>query len=174
MKNRFIYSLMEPLRLMFKLEVLTWSFFAAGHGKGPVDGVGGRAKRLVWQEILSRKCPSVLNAKDFFTTLSQKAENIMAILSTPMSQKDALDAIEADMLFSHAPKIPAISTDHFWIANDVGLRRDRLSREIRQEHIDYTLDLDSLSAPPVVSSHAEGMGRRRRRKNPKFSLDYVV
>ena len=44
----------------------TWSYFAAGHGKGVVDGIGGEAKSIVHQQV-SRKVKNVIvqNATDF-------------------------------------------------------------------------------------------------------------
>jgi hypothetical protein len=65
MKNCYIHTILDALRCHFSLKLITWSFFAASHGKGPVDGVGGSAKRSVWQAILSREVDSVRNAADF-------------------------------------------------------------------------------------------------------------
>jgi hypothetical protein len=48
-KNRFVYAIMQNIRKYFGIRQLLWSFFAASHGKGPVDGVGGHAKRQVTQ-----------------------------------------------------------------------------------------------------------------------------
>ena len=44
----------------------TWNFFATGHGKGVADGIGGQAKSLVRQQVLSKsKNIIVQNAADF-------------------------------------------------------------------------------------------------------------
>ena len=32
----------------------TWDYFATGHGKGVVDGIGGEAKSMVQQQVLSK------------------------------------------------------------------------------------------------------------------------
>lgn len=42
-----------------------WNFFAACHGKGAVDGIGGTIKRLVWREIKARK-ETVNTAFEFY------------------------------------------------------------------------------------------------------------
>jgi hypothetical protein len=142
MKNRFIYALLEPIRVLFNLTSLSWSFFAASHGKEPVDGVGGRAKRLVWQAILSRKTPSVLNPKDSAEVLSNSTTNLRVLLSTPASETDALELIGAIAVLSQAPKINAISTDHYWQSSTAGVIRDRLSR-VKTNPLEYEyVDMD--------------------------------
>ena len=42
-----------------------WNFFETVHGKGPVDGVGGRVKRSVWWAILQSNTV-ITNAENFF------------------------------------------------------------------------------------------------------------
>lgn len=34
---------------------MTWSFFASGHGKGAVDGIGATIKRSLWKAIMARQ-----------------------------------------------------------------------------------------------------------------------
>ena len=34
---------------------LSWSFFANSHGKGVVDAIDGIVKRMVWQEMATKK-----------------------------------------------------------------------------------------------------------------------
>ena len=45
-KNKFVLTNLLHHHLDFETDV-TWSFFDTAHGKGPVDGVGGRVKRPV-------------------------------------------------------------------------------------------------------------------------------
>lgn len=47
-KNKYIVCLMMFLRKKFNVNI-TWKYFATSHGKGVVDGIGGRAKSLVRQ-----------------------------------------------------------------------------------------------------------------------------
>ena len=42
-----------------------WSFFCTAHGKGPVDGVGGETKRVVWRAILQGKA-TVTSPREFY------------------------------------------------------------------------------------------------------------
>ncbi|XP_065665666.1 uncharacterized protein LOC136087088 [Hydra vulgaris] len=53
-KNRFIASAIPWLEEQHDLK-LFWNFFAASHGKGPVDAIGGTVKRLATQKIIQRK-----------------------------------------------------------------------------------------------------------------------
>jgi hypothetical protein len=127
-KNRFVLAILPQLRSHFHLQLLTWSFFATSHGKGPVDGVGGMAKRMVWQAVLSRRVPAVKNAVEFVTTMQQCSTNIQAILSTPEAEESALALVNAHQTFTSAPKIPNISLDHFWKCSDIGCERFPLSK----------------------------------------------
>jgi hypothetical protein len=123
MKNRFIYAILDNLRIHLQLRSLTWSFFASSHGKGPVDGIGGTAKRLVWRAIQTRKAFSVLNAKDFITVLEQTGTNINGILSSPLAEEEALEAVDALSVFQRAVKISDISSDHHWECSCNGITK---------------------------------------------------
>ena len=43
-----------------------WSFLCTAHGKGPVDGVGGETKRVVWRAILQGK-ETVTSPRELFS-----------------------------------------------------------------------------------------------------------
>ena len=53
-KNRYHIASLAGLQQDHNVEI-TWNYFAASHGKGPVDGIGGSAKRHVWNKVRSRK-----------------------------------------------------------------------------------------------------------------------
>lgn len=55
----------------------SWNYFAASHGKGVVDGVGGILKRIVWQEIMTGKACS--SADDFVKICREKTKMISVI-----------------------------------------------------------------------------------------------
>lgn len=48
-----------------------WSTFAASHGKGAVDGVGGSVKVTVWRAIKSGKT-TIQNPVDFYNYCNTK------------------------------------------------------------------------------------------------------
>lgn len=51
-KQRFMFGLLTTLKKEF--QSISWEFFAASHGKGAVDGIGGTIKRKVFMAIKSR------------------------------------------------------------------------------------------------------------------------
>ena len=44
-RNRTIFAIVARHEQLFQLKA-TWSYFEAGHGKGPCDGIGGASKRM--------------------------------------------------------------------------------------------------------------------------------
>ena len=53
-KNKFVAAAIKDLEKKHAVQI-NWSFFATSHGKGPVDGIGGAAKRFVWDAVRLRK-----------------------------------------------------------------------------------------------------------------------
>lgn len=64
-KNRYVIGSMNALKLEYGVKHLEWNFFAASHGKGAVDGLGGSIKRQVWTAVRSRQA-LVNSSQDFF------------------------------------------------------------------------------------------------------------
>ncbi|KAJ8033178.1 39S ribosomal protein L13, mitochondrial [Holothuria leucospilota] len=62
-KNRYMAASLHPLGKAHKIDI-EWNFFATSHGKGPVDGIGGSAKRFVMQKVLNGQ-HIVTNAASF-------------------------------------------------------------------------------------------------------------
>ena len=50
-----------------------WSFFCTAHGKGPVDGVGGETKRVVWRAILQGK-ETVTSPREFYEVAKKNSQ----------------------------------------------------------------------------------------------------
>lgn len=78
-KNRFNLFNLCFAKQDFDVD-LTWSFFASGHGKGAVDGIGATVKRSLWSAIMSRQ--AIINtpkeAFNFFNT-TKKLEGIIVL-----------------------------------------------------------------------------------------------
>ncbi|CAF1513785.1 unnamed protein product [Adineta steineri] len=53
-KQRFLFRNLSILSINHNLN-LSWSYFATSHGKGVVDAIGGTSKRVVYQEIMTKK-----------------------------------------------------------------------------------------------------------------------
>lgn len=64
--TRYMVYLCQQLSLQFK-KPFTWKYFATFHGKGIVDGVGGKIKSIFRNSVMSKKkdAPIVQNAKVF-------------------------------------------------------------------------------------------------------------
>ena len=61
-KNKFVAAAIKDLEKKHAVQIKE-SFFATPHGKGSVDGIGGAAKRFVWDAVRLRK--HVKNAATF-------------------------------------------------------------------------------------------------------------
>jgi hypothetical protein len=68
-KNRFIMKAMQCLAMKIS-KVIRWEFFATSHGKGAVDGIGGEVKRIVWDNVRSRRA-DVKTVEDFVKCCQQ-------------------------------------------------------------------------------------------------------
>jgi hypothetical protein len=157
MKNCYIYAVLDSIRRYFNLNVLSWSFFAASHGKGPVDGIGGMVKRLVWQAIVSRQVVSVKNATEFVSALLTRQTSINVVLSSAESEKQALEKVNANQVFEKAQQLPQISQDHHWICNSTGTRRQRLNTLFtfvdKSENVTFDIiDIDPVEPAPLYHS----------------------
>jgi hypothetical protein len=86
-KNRYMLSLIQLLSTTFKLANINWNFFATAHGKGPVDGLGGRCKRIAYSEIMARQC--IVNNAETFINAVRKRDKITDLIL--MNQHDIDD-----------------------------------------------------------------------------------
>lgn len=69
------YSICLAMLQSYDIE---WHFTATGHGKGPIDGVGGTLKRRIREATLSRKI-SPSSAEEFFKSAEQICKNVTAL-----------------------------------------------------------------------------------------------
>lgn len=76
-KNKFVMSNICHMKNDYGLEV-EWNFFASGHGKGAVDGIGGNVKRCVWMGVTSRRV-IVSAAIDFHAYVQKHVKGIKSI-----------------------------------------------------------------------------------------------
>ena len=73
-KQRFLFRNLTRFSIDYHLN-LSWNFFATSHGKGVVDAIGGTVKRLVLQEIMTKKqCKS---AAEFEFLAKSKTKTII-------------------------------------------------------------------------------------------------
>ncbi|MES9883292.1 MAG: hypothetical protein ABW185_20700 [Sedimenticola sp.] len=64
-RNKHIMTIIGQHDKLFDGVKASWTYFEAGHGKGPCDGVGGCAKRLA-DSAVKRECTVIQTAEDFY------------------------------------------------------------------------------------------------------------
>ena len=84
-KNRYVFALTSKLQVQHNLNI-QWHYFATSHGKGPNDGIGGNAKRIVHRMVMARTAV-VNSAAGFAAALHSSGSNINIIL---MSEEEII------------------------------------------------------------------------------------
>ena len=59
-KNRYIAASLKVLQKKHKLQVIKWNYFATSHGKGPIDGTGGKLEHMSYLENLKFSMQKIL------------------------------------------------------------------------------------------------------------------
>jgi len=108
-KNRFCMKLLRDISLKLKKDV-TWKYFATSHGKGVVDGIGGKAKSLVRQKVMSKNETTIVKDSVSFAKLA--AELMPATHVVHISQKEIDDVINAGNPWSDVPAMQGIHRVH--------------------------------------------------------------
>ena len=108
-KNKYAMKLLYSLSQKYKRN-FAWKYFATSHGKGVVDGVGGRAKSLVRQKSMSKSGKQVVhNSQDFF-------EVALSVMSSTtvlhISQEEIKDAIKAKNPWADVTNVAGIRQMH--------------------------------------------------------------
>ena len=86
-RNRFNMHLMKTKVPMFfkKVKYITWNFMEAGHGKGPMDGVGGAMKRRADEYVMHGS--DITSARDFINTFKKSNIYITEIANADVIEK---------------------------------------------------------------------------------------
>ena len=101
-RSRFVFALISHFNRAYDVK---WYYNERHHGKGPMDGIGGTVKNMVFQHVKSKKCV-IEGAKDF----AQYADSIIkGINSIYMAEADVMQE-PSDI--SEAPKIPGTLKCH--------------------------------------------------------------
>jgi len=109
-KNKYVANF---LRTLCKTVHIQWNFFATSHGKGVVDGIGGTVKRLVWNAVMTRKSPVIVDdAQSFFEVANSLQSSVTVSLLKQKEMNDISDSLRLEKCFSEALPIPGISRFH--------------------------------------------------------------
>ena len=70
-RSRYVFSLLTHMRPYINIE---WHYNEAHHGKGPMDGIGGTVKNLVYRRVLSGDV--VINTPKEFTNFADQITSV--------------------------------------------------------------------------------------------------
>ena len=99
-RSRFVFKLLANYRRDLQLE---WNYNEAHHGKGPMDGIGGTMKNVVFRQVKSGRV--IINSDEEFSVAANKFVPSIATLF----QK------EKDLLCNQSPPIPATLQIHKFV-----------------------------------------------------------
>lgn len=113
-KNKFTMS-----NLLFMSEdfgvTVKWNFFATSHGKGAVDGIGGKVKRLAWEMVKTRKV-IIKDAKSFYECVQKKVDaiNLLFVSSSEINSFQEMLTLR----WKNILPLKGIQSFHFFVPSD--------------------------------------------------------
>ncbi len=114
-KSKYVASSIPTLERMFGIKVI-WNFSATGHGKGPVDGIGGTAKRVVHLRILAGTATNVTDAESFAKCFREADPSILCSVLSP-DEIDRKSHFYEENVWPVAPAIKGIQNMHYITTN---------------------------------------------------------
>ncbi|KAG1714416.1 Mitochondrial coenzyme A transporter SLC25A42 [Nymphon striatum] len=108
-KNRFCMKILYDLAQKFQKD-FSWKYFATSHGKGVVDGVGGRAKSLVRQKSMSKDVSHAVQSSKDFADLASELMSATTVLH--ISQEEMNEAVALTDSWEDAPAADGIRSMH--------------------------------------------------------------
>ena len=104
-RSRFVFKLHANYRRDLQLE---WNYNETHHGKGPMDGIGGTIKNVVFRQVKSGRV--IINSAEEFSVAANKF--VPSIATLFQKEKDLL--CEPDDI-NQSPSIPATLQIHKFI-----------------------------------------------------------
>lgn len=110
-KNKFIAAVIPVFEEMFRVKIV-WNFFATGHGKSCIDGIGAAVKSKVKKMVLTREA-IVNNTKDFVSAFNLKSKSKIDIIElNDVDINGIKELLKLNEVFAQAPAIRDISKCH--------------------------------------------------------------
>lgn len=122
-KNKDIMASLDVLEKKHNVKI-RWHFFAAMHGKGVVDGIGGAVKRVARRKILTEDSV-IKNAEDFSKALRSSDVNVLWFSETEKANRNNL--LNLKKTFTQSKKLKDISKCHYFYVIDGNVKFERLS-----------------------------------------------
>ena len=113
-KNKFMRHLIEKLSLKYN-KTFTWKFSATSHGKGVVDGIGGKVKSTVRRKVMSQGKNRILvqDAKSF----ADAASKLMTSTKIIHIDEEAITDYKENSPFDNAIDVKGITKIHMMEVN---------------------------------------------------------
>ncbi|ESO98174.1 hypothetical protein LOTGIDRAFT_174307 [Lottia gigantea] len=109
-KNKYIFALLPRLQDLHAVRI-RWNYFATSHGKGPNDGIGGNAKRIVHRLIMSRSAV-VSDSQSFANALRSSGTPINVVKLTEDDIKEKCKMLDVETLWSGLQTFPGTISTH--------------------------------------------------------------
>ena len=94
-RNKTIFKYVDSLKTSHGLLSCSWSYFEAGHGKGPCDGIGGTTKRNADNAIKQGKV-IIQDADDFFKWASGSDSQIKYLKINEEEYTESVQRVERE------------------------------------------------------------------------------
>ncbi|KAK3755434.1 hypothetical protein RRG08_008009 [Elysia crispata] len=93
-KNKFCVKMLDMLKKEFKLTntKLQWNYSATSHGKGIVDGIGGRAKSLVRKAVMSKRNKVVVQSAHDFAEIAKSLMEKTVVVYVGENEIESVDS----------------------------------------------------------------------------------
>ncbi|KAG1651824.1 hypothetical protein GQR58_026730 [Nymphon striatum] len=141
-KNKFTMQILKDLGEKLG-KSFTWKFSATSHGKGIIDGIGGRAKYLVRHKVMSKSSTPLIiqNSQDFANAANQLMEKTTVI---HISQRQINEFNEKYDGFKNVEAYPGISKCHIpsYSFPDKALK-------LKKHALDYDQQISEISVEPT-------------------------
>ena len=108
-KNKYCMRMLYDLGQKFQKD-FSWKYFATSHGKGVVDGVGGRAKSLVRQKSMSKDGHDVVQSSKDFAKLASELMSATTVMH--IDQEEIDEAVAQADPWDDAPAAVGIRSMH--------------------------------------------------------------
>lgn len=109
-KNKYIMRSVKVLSELLRKEI-SWSFFAAQHGKGVVDGIGACVKLFVRRKVINRQV--VVNDAVSFADTAKTIQNIEVSFVSKSQIEQISDELCLKDVFSTSGLVNGIASNYF-------------------------------------------------------------
>lgn len=145
-KNQFMRYLLEKLAKCYN-KSFSWKYFATSHGKGVVDGIGGRVKSSVHRKAMSfgKNRPIVQDSESFYKVAKQVTKNTKV---KHISNNEVQKYINTKP-FCYSTPVNGISKMHVMVSGDK-------STQLWNNSASYKSDLP----PDIIIKHKKEIGEK--------------